>query len=141
MEKLPIEIIEQIILHTDEKGFKEICKTNSRFESVCYNVARMKLKSMGFKVSDKNLDYIGILQEFDASNIKDPYDEVVEIFARGCKKNKLDFVKFFLLQDLKKVDYRLGYSSSEVLKRCLAISIKENFEDVVLFLKENNVSF
>ena len=137
MENLPVEIIEQIILRTDNKSFEKICKTNSRLESVCHNVARKKLKQMGYKVPKTSLNYTYILQQFSNSNIGNKKYRLAAVFLDGCNKNKLDCVKFFLLQDLTKVESVLGSKSSELIRKCLATAISKNYKDIVRFLEQN----
>jgi hypothetical protein len=147
MDTLPNELIEQIILSTDKGSFKNICKSNKRFKNICDDISVRKLKQMGYRIPDTRLDYTSILHEFLNPNIipskkyDKPQYKIVPVLLSGCYENNLDFVKFFLFQDLSNVESVTGSKSPELLQKCLKIAIDKNYNKIVKFLNENNVIF
>jgi 2-hydroxy-3-keto-5-methylthiopentenyl-1-phosphate phosphatase len=70
-----------------------------------------------------------------------PQYKIVPVLLSGCYENNLDFVKFFLFQDLSNVESVTGSKSPELLQKCLKIAIDKNYNKIVKFLNENNVIF
>lgn len=144
MNVLPTEIIEKILDNIkDIKEYQKFCKTNNRITSICQDDAKRKLKSMGYKISNANIDYISILTYISllpqTTSNKD--NKIISAFIGSCYENNIDIIKFVMEQDvMKSKDFKsmiTDRTPEQLIDKCIGIAKSKKYIDIFNFLIKN----